>query len=87
MLDNLQASPGNRILGAATTPLSSPTLPALPATSGTDVTAEAGSGLDATGYSHVNVLTGDGQLGDPDHGRYDRIIVTVGAWDIPGGTS
>jgi protein-L-isoaspartate(D-aspartate) O-methyltransferase len=31
----------------------------------------------------VRVATRDGALGDPDHAPYDRIILTVGAWDIP----
>src|SRR6266702_3856252 len=31
----------------------------------------------------VHVATRDGALGDPDHAPYDRIILTVGAWDIP----
>ncbi|MGH3613690.1 MAG: methyltransferase, FxLD system, partial [Pseudonocardia sp.] len=31
----------------------------------------------------VRVVTGDGALGDPGHAPYDRIIVTVGPWDLP----
>jgi protein-L-isoaspartate(D-aspartate) O-methyltransferase len=33
--------------------------------------------------SRVEVVHGDGGLGWPDRAPYDRIIVTVGAWDIP----
>jgi protein-L-isoaspartate(D-aspartate) O-methyltransferase len=31
----------------------------------------------------VEVVTGDGEVGYAAHAPYDRIIVTVGAWDIP----
>jgi hypothetical protein len=36
-----------------------------------------------TGYTRVSVVLGDGEQGCAQHGPYDRIIVTVGAWDIP----
>lgn len=39
--------------------------------------------LAAAGYSQVNVVLGDAEHGVPDHAPYDRIVVTVGAWDIP----
>jgi protein-L-isoaspartate(D-aspartate) O-methyltransferase len=39
----------------------------------------AAAGLDA---DRVTVLCGDGALGDPAHAPYDRIILTVGAWDV-----
>lgn len=48
-----------------------------------EVTAQARQALDANGYSHVHVTTQDGQLGDTDHSPYDRMIITVGAWDLP----
>ncbi|MEV8635351.1 methyltransferase, FxLD system [Streptosporangium sp. NPDC051023] len=48
-----------------------------------DVTAHARTMLDATGNTAVTVLTRDGALGAPEHGHPDRMIVTVGAWDIP----
>jgi protein-L-isoaspartate(D-aspartate) O-methyltransferase len=48
-----------------------------------EVTAAARSNLDATGFGHVTVITRDGAIGAPEHGPYDRIIVTAGAWDIP----
>ena len=92
MLDNLQVQPGNRILeiGAGTgynaallAHLTGPTGYVTTVDIDPDVTAEARAALDATGYGYVNVVTGDGQLGDATHGPYDRIIVTVGAWDIP----
>jgi protein-L-isoaspartate(D-aspartate) O-methyltransferase len=49
-----------------------------------DVTAAARRNLDTTGFHAVRVITGDGADGAADHGPYERIIVTVGAWDIPG---
>jgi protein-L-isoaspartate(D-aspartate) O-methyltransferase len=48
-----------------------------------EVTDRASSLLDAAGYSRVNVMLADAENGVPEHGPYDRIIVTVGAWDIP----
>ncbi len=34
------------------------------------------------GAERVTVLCSDGALGDPAHAPYDRIILTVGAWDV-----
>jgi Protein-L-isoaspartate(D-aspartate) O-methyltransferase (PCMT) len=39
--------------------------------------------LTATGYERVNVVLADAEHGVAEHAPYDRIIVTVGAWDIP----
>jgi hypothetical protein len=54
-----------------------------------DVAAGARRHLDDTGLQHVTVLTRDGAEGAPEHAPFDRLIVTVGAWDIlwRGGTS
>lgn len=48
-----------------------------------DVTTNARRNLDNTGFGNVTVITRDGAEGAAEHGPYDRIIVTVGAWDIP----
>lgn len=48
-----------------------------------DVTEQAQRALQTTGYGRVRVLTGDGALGAPDRAPFDRIIVTVGPWDLP----
>lgn len=48
-----------------------------------DVTAHARNALKATGHDQVRVITEDGALGDPDHAPFDKIIVTVGPWDLP----
>ncbi|MFS8098403.1 methyltransferase, FxLD system [Lentzea alba] len=48
-----------------------------------DVTEHAQRALAATGYNRVHVITGDGAHGAPENGPFDRIIVTVGPWDLP----
>jgi protein-L-isoaspartate(D-aspartate) O-methyltransferase len=47
-----------------------------------EVAAQARERLDAAGYSRVDVVHGDGALGWPRGAPYDRIILTVGAWDV-----
>lgn len=47
------------------------------------VTDRARRMLDAAGYSRVNVVLADAEEGVPEQAPYDRILVTVGAWDIP----
>ncbi|MBA9002855.1 protein-L-isoaspartate(D-aspartate) O-methyltransferase [Actinomadura cellulosilytica] len=48
------------------------------------VTDRAGRLLDAAGYSsRVEVVLADAEAGVPDGAPYDRILVTVGSWDIP----
>ncbi|GAA3342571.1 hypothetical protein GCM10020358_38040 [Amorphoplanes nipponensis] len=48
-----------------------------------DVVDRARAGLARAGYEHVNVVLADADNGVAQHAPYDRIIVTVGAWDIP----
>jgi protein-L-isoaspartate(D-aspartate) O-methyltransferase len=48
-----------------------------------DIVARAGAGLRTAGYEQVNVVLADAEHGVPQHSPYDRIIATVGAWDIP----
>ena len=48
-----------------------------------DVTADARRNLDNNGFNQVRVITRDGAEGAVEAAPYDRIIVTVGAWDIP----
>ncbi|GLX41165.1 hypothetical protein Sros01_72380 [Streptomyces roseochromogenus] len=48
-----------------------------------DVTERARRLLDETGYDRVQVARADAEHGFPGHGPLDRLIVTVGAWDIP----
>ncbi|MEU3787178.1 methyltransferase, FxLD system [Streptomyces sp900129855] len=48
-----------------------------------DVTAYARRTLDANGYEDIRVVTRDGALGAPEFSPYDRMIATVGMWDLP----
>jgi len=48
-----------------------------------DVVDRARAGLARAGYEHVKVVLADAEHGAADRAPYDRIIVTVGAWDIP----
>ncbi|MET9314201.1 methyltransferase, FxLD system [Kribbella sp. NPDC003505] len=91
MLDQLQVQPGNRILeiGAGTgynaallAQLTGPGGAVTTVDIDSEVTAGARSGLNATGNEHIEVITRDGPLGAPENAPYDRIIFTVGAWDL-----
>jgi protein-L-isoaspartate(D-aspartate) O-methyltransferase len=92
MLDALDVRPGHRILeiGAGTgynaallATLTGPTGEVTTIDINRDVTTAARHNLDITGFGRVRVITRDGADGAAEHGPYDRIIVTVGAWDIP----
>jgi len=92
MLDQLEVQPGQRILeiGAGTgynaallAHLTGPDGQVTTVDIDADLTTQARRNLDATGHRHVQVATRDGALGDITHAPYDRIIVTVGAWDLP----
>lgn len=48
-----------------------------------EVTGRAGALLRAAGYERVNVVLADAENGVPAGAPYDRIIATVGCWDIP----
>ncbi|MFI7077566.1 methyltransferase, FxLD system [Micromonospora sp. NPDC049903] len=48
-----------------------------------DIVARARAYLDEAGYERVQVVQADAEYGVAEHAPYDRIIVTVGAWDIP----
>ncbi|MFI6098169.1 methyltransferase, FxLD system [Lentzea sp. NPDC051213] len=48
-----------------------------------DVTDRAERQLAEAGYSQVNVVLVDAEGGVPEYAPYDRILVTVGTWDIP----
>ncbi len=47
------------------------------------VTDRAAQYLAETGYDRVRVLQIDAEGGAPQRAPFDRIIVTVGAWDVP----
>jgi protein-L-isoaspartate(D-aspartate) O-methyltransferase len=48
-----------------------------------DVADRARRFLDGAGYRRVNVVLADAEDGVTEHAPYDRIVVTVGVWDIP----
>jgi len=47
-----------------------------------DIVEKARAHLMVAGCTDVKVVCGDGALGYPEAAPYDRIILTVGAWDI-----
>jgi protein-L-isoaspartate(D-aspartate) O-methyltransferase len=88
MLEQLAAGPGQQVLEVgAGTGYNAALLAALGASVVTvdideGIAAEARAHLAAAGISGVDVRTGDGWLGWPDGAPYDRIELTVGAWDL-----
>ncbi|WP_281369064.1 methyltransferase, FxLD system [Phytohabitans rumicis] len=48
-----------------------------------DIVTGARAALDTAGCANVRVVLGDGAFGGPDDAPYDRVIATVGAWDVP----
>ncbi|MGH6689589.1 MAG: methyltransferase, FxLD system [Gammaproteobacteria bacterium] len=48
-----------------------------------DIVAEARENLGRAGYARVQCVRADGGDGHEDAAPFDRIIVTVGSWDIP----
>ncbi|WP_218105732.1 methyltransferase, FxLD system [Micromonospora inyonensis] len=48
-----------------------------------EIVARARACLQTAGYDRVRVVQADAEYGVPEQAPYDRIIVTVGAWDIP----
>ncbi|HEU0087973.1 MAG TPA: methyltransferase, FxLD system [Pseudonocardiaceae bacterium] len=92
MLEQLDPQPGQRVLEiGAGTGYNAALLAELVGETGSvttidihpDVTDHARRALDSAGYERVQVVTGDGALGDAEHAPYDKIIVTVGPWDLP----
>lgn len=92
MLNALDLQPGQRIMEiGAGTGYNAALLATLAGADGqvttidinADVTADARRNLASTGFNHTRVITRDGAEGAAEFAPYDRIIVTVGAWDIP----
>ena len=48
-----------------------------------DVALHARTALNETGYEHVRVIERDGLKGAPEYAPYNRMIGTVGFWDLP----
>jgi protein-L-isoaspartate(D-aspartate) O-methyltransferase len=92
MLDQADVQPGDRVLevGSATginaaylSYLAGPTGQVTTMDIDEWVTSGTRRALDANGYQHVQVITRDGAQGHADSAPYDKIVVTVGAWDLP----
>ncbi|MFI6503293.1 methyltransferase domain-containing protein [Nonomuraea typhae] len=91
MLDQLDVAPGHRVLEiGAGTGYNAALLSLLAAPGGTVVTVDidpdlvrqAREHLAAAGHPEVRVECGDGAAGFPGAAPYDRIIATVGVWDL-----
>ncbi|MDT0343052.1 methyltransferase, FxLD system [Streptomyces litchfieldiae] len=91
MLEQADVQPGMRVLEIGSGGLNAAYLAELVGVSGEvvtvdidpDVTARAERLLTGNGYSQVRVVLADAENGIPEHAPFDRILVTVGAWDIP----
>ena len=91
MLDQLDVRPGHRVLEiGAGTGYNAALLARLAAPGGlvvcldidADVADEARAHLDEAGLPQVEVVCRDGAEGHPERAPYDRLIATVGAWDL-----
>lgn len=91
MLEQLRVRPGDRVLEIGSGGYNAALLAELAGPRGmvtsmdidNDVVDRAYAGLAAAGRNRVNVLCGDAEFGAKEYAPFDRIIVTVGAWDIP----
>jgi protein-L-isoaspartate(D-aspartate) O-methyltransferase len=92
MLEQLQIAPGMRILEiGAGTGYNAALLARLAGPEGhvttvdvdADLVARASGALAGAGFPDVCVVQADGALGYPVGAPYDRVVATVGAWDLP----
>ena len=91
MLEQAQLGPGMRVLEIGSGGYNAALIAELVGESGRVVSVDidpeivdrARACLAAAGYHRVNVVVADAEGGVPEYAPYDRIIVTVGAWDIP----
>ncbi|MEQ6027987.1 methyltransferase, FxLD system [Streptomyces salinarius] len=91
MLDQLAARPGDKVLEVgAGTGYNAALLAELVGGDNvttvdidSDVALHARTTLNAAGYDSVTVIERNGLLGVHEYAPYDRIIATVGVWDIP----
>ena len=91
MLGQLGVQPGQRVLEiGAGTGYNAALLAELVGESGRVISVDIDAGvlgrarrhLDSAGYARVELAHGDGARGWPADAPYDRIMLTVGAWDI-----
>ncbi|GAB3726915.1 methyltransferase, FxLD system [Nocardiopsis nanhaiensis] len=94
MLEQASLAPGDRVLEIGSGGYNAALIAELVGEHGSvttvdidsDVTDRAEQLLKHTGYDdRVRVVCADAADGTPEHGPYDAIIVTVGAWDVPQG--
>lgn len=92
MLEQLDVQPGHRVLEiGAGTGYNAALLDSMVGPGGAvttvdidaDTVRRARRALDEVGCERVRVVQGDGQLGFADGAPYDRLIATVGTWDLP----
>ncbi|HEX5401737.1 MAG TPA: methyltransferase, FxLD system, partial [Pseudonocardiaceae bacterium] len=92
MLDQLQVSPGMRVLEiGGGTGYNAALIAALVARQGQvtaveitpDVAEDARKALVTAGVTNVEMICGDGEYGYRLNAPYDRIIATAGVWEIP----
>ncbi|HEY3556608.1 MAG TPA: methyltransferase, FxLD system [Kribbella sp.] len=90
MLEQAAIRPGDRVLEIGSGGYNAALLRELTGPEGSvttldidaDVADRARTLLDEAGYGDVAVLRVDGEFGEPEGAPYDRIVVTVTAWDI-----
>ncbi|MGW4966382.1 methyltransferase, FxLD system [Nonomuraea sp. NPDC004186] len=91
MLDQLGVEPGHRVLeiGAGTgynaallARLAGPAGHVVSVDIDEDIVARAGRHLSAAGAERVEVVCADGVQGFAERAPYDRVIATVGVWDL-----
>src|SRR3989442_13842516 len=91
MLEQLGLAPGHRVLEVGAGTGYNAALMAHLVGAGGEVTTidldedtvdGARAHLASAGFDRVRVVLGDGALGYPDAAPFDRIILTVGAWDL-----
>ncbi|MGH3570010.1 MAG: methyltransferase, FxLD system [Pseudonocardia sp.] len=91
MLEQAQLQPGMRVLEIGSGGYNAALIAELVGESGKvvsvdidpDIVERARDCLAAAGYRQVEVVLADAEDGVPDHAPFDRVIVTVRAWDIP----
>ena len=92
MLEQLQIQPGHTILeSGAGTGYNAALMATITGEAGhvttididDDLVAGAREHLTAAGITNVEVVLADGALGHPDAGPFDRVIATVGCFEIP----
>ena len=90
MLEQAGVQPGHRVLEIGSGGYNAALLSELVGPGGAvttvdidpEVVERARQGLSIAGYDDVRVVLADGEFGSPESAPYDRILVTVTAWDI-----